>query len=224
VVRRAVSIYFGGEVNTLALDNEEKLFIGSSSGLSYYDFLRGDTTIVELPDGYRSAVNSIAIDGLGNKWIGSDSGVVVLSSMVEFGQLNWISAFKPSNSYLLNNSVKKIVIDKSTGVVYIATASGLSVYESSFAAPSADLSDIAVYPNPVNIREGDTKIDFLRVPSDAEVFIYTSAGELIKRFYYYESNSWDLRNESNNIVAAGIYFFHVRSEGKSGSGKFAVIR
>ncbi len=211
----------GGEVNTLTMDNEGKLFIGSSSGLSYYDFLYGDTVMVELPDGYRSAVNSITIDGLGNKWIGSDSGVVVLSSAVEFGQLNWIGAFKSSNSYLLSNTVKKIVIDKSTGIVYIATISGLSVYESSFAAPSADLSDVAVYPNPV---EGDERIDFLRVPSDAEIFIYTAAGELIKRFYYYEANSWDLRNKNNNKVAAGIYFFHVRSKDKSGSGKFAVIR
>jgi ligand-binding sensor domain-containing protein len=211
-------------VNALVLDNDGKLFVGAAFGLVYYDSSFNDTFIVELPDGYRSAVTSLALDGLGNKWVGTDSGVVVLSSRTQRGQPNWLTGFKTTNSDLIHNGVLHIEIDRTEGKVYIATGNGLSIYESGYAAPSADLSDIMVYPNPVYVNQGYEEIRFLRVPSDAEIFIYTASGELIKRFYYYEGGVWDLRNESNQKVAAGVYVFHVHAGEKSASGKFAVIR
>ena len=82
----------------------------------------------------------------------------------------------------------------------------------------------AVYPNPVFASDKDQVIRFLRVPSDAEISIYTAAGELVRRFLYPNPNYWDLRNDKNEKVAAGIYFFYVRAGDRSGSGKFAVIR
>ena len=212
------------DINALAMDESGKLFIGSAYGLAYYDSIAQDTTIVELPDGYRSSVLSIAIDGLGNKWVGTDSGVVVLASKLVPGQPNWIQAFKSSNSFLLGNTVRHLEIDKNTGFVYMATTTGLSIYESGYAAPSADLSDMAVYPNPVFASDDDQIVQFLRVPSEAEISIYTAAGELVKRFSYPNPNYWDLRNGKDEKVAAGIYIFHVQAGDRSGSGKFAIIR
>lgn len=212
------------DINALAMDEAGRLFIGSAYGLAYYDSVRQDTVIVDLPDGYRSSVLSIAIDGLGNKWVGTDSGVVVLASNLSSGRPNWIEDFKPTNSFLLGSAVRHIEVDKNSGFVYIATTNGLSIYQSGFAAPSADLSDMAVYPNPVFAFDKDQVIRFLRVPSEAEISIYTAAGELVRRFLYPNPNYWDLRNDKDEKVAAGIYFFYVRAGDRSGSGKFAIIR
>ncbi|MCP4583347.1 MAG: T9SS type A sorting domain-containing protein [candidate division Zixibacteria bacterium] len=206
-----------GQLTDLQMDNEDRLFIGGASGLfvSEYSY---SVSEVELPDGHRTAVRSITLDGLGNKWVGTDSGVVVLAGN------EWYPTFKTSNSFLLDNSIRSIEIDKSSGLVYIATVNGLSIYESGLFAPSPDLSDMAVYPNPVYAKDENAQIKFLRVPADAEIFIYTASGDLVKEIIYNETNSWDLRNESQRKVAAGIYFFHVQSGELSGSGKFAVIR
>jgi ligand-binding sensor domain-containing protein len=208
------------DVSALAIDRSGKLFVGSASGLIYYDFFFSDTFSVELPDGYRSAVNTIEIDGLGNKWIGTDSGVVVLAK----NNIAWIDSFKTSNSFLIKNEVQEIEIDKTTGIIYIGTPGGLSIYESGFAAASPDLKDMDVYPNPVYAKTDDARVNFLRVPADAEIFIYTTAGELVRRFNYENTNYWDLLNEGRQKVAAGIYIFYVRSGQQSGTGKIAVIR
>lgn len=205
-------------ISALAMDQSGKLFIGSASGLIYYDFFFTDTFTVELPDGYRSPVNALRIDGLGNKWIGTDSGVVVLAK----NNINWIDNFNTSNSYLIKNKVHEIEIDKTTGMVYIGTPGGLSIYESGFAAPLPDLSNIFVYPNPV--KPDDAKATFVSVDPEAEIFIYTASGELVRRINPEDIDHWDLRNERGQKVAAGIYIFYIRSGQQSRTGKIAIIR
>lgn len=212
------------QVRDLLIDDDGKLFVASATGLLYYDFVFQEPYAIELPDGYRSAINCLALDGLGNKWVGTDSGVVVLASKVEPGNVNWEQTFKTSNSFLLNNSVLSIEVDDNTGLVYVGTAGGLSVYESGFVAPSPSLDNMAVYPNPVIAREEEAEINFLRVPADAEIWIYTASGDLVKKLDYESTKTWDLRNDNNRRVAAGVYVFYVRSGEKSGTGKFAVIR
>jgi ligand-binding sensor domain-containing protein len=211
-------------IRALALDNSGRLFIGSPDGFAYYSFEINETFALDLPDGYRSTVSALDIDGLGNIWVGCDSGVVVLPKNFERNQINWINKFKVANSPLINNTVNHVKIDKSTGRVYIGTASGLSVYESGNAQPSPDLSTMDVYPNPVNVRTGDNQVKFLGVPAESEISIYTVSGDLVKRFIGSTNSPWDLTNVNNQPVAAGIYFFYVRSGSQSGAGKIAVIR
>jgi ligand-binding sensor domain-containing protein len=213
------------DIKTLILDNSGRLFVGSPNGLTYYSFASDDTVILDLPDGYRSTVKALDIDGLGNIWVGTDSGVAILPKNFERGQINWIDTFKVANSQLINNTVNSIKIDKNTGLVYIGTAGGLSIYESRYLQPSPDLSNMINFPNPVNVRSGETRVTFSRVPVESEVSIYSVSGDLIKRFVYEGSNDyWDLTNEDNQPVAAGIYFYYVRYGKQSGTGKIAVIR
>jgi ligand-binding sensor domain-containing protein len=213
------------DIRAMVLDDVDRLIFGSPNGLSYYSFASDDTVILDLPDGYRSTVRALELDGLGNTWVGTDSGVVVLPKNFQRGNIEWIYKFKVSNSQLINNTVNSIKIDKNNGYVYIGTAGGLSIYESGIAQPSANLTDMNTYPNPVNVRTGDTRAYFLRVPAESEVSIYTVSGDLIKRFTYSgSSNYWDLSNEKDEQVAAGIYFFYVKSDTQSGTGKIAVIR
>ncbi len=213
------------DIKAMVFDKSGRLIFGSPSGLAYYSFAADDTVILDLPDGYRSTVRALELDGLGNIWVGTDSGIVILPKNFERGNIQWINAFKTANSQLINNTINSIKIDKATGLVYIGTAGGLSIYESGYVQPSADLTDMNIYPNPANVRAGDTKVYFLRVPAESEISIYSVAGDLIKRFVYSgSSNYWDLSNQNNQPVAAGIYFFYVKSESQSGTGKIAVIR
>lgn len=213
------------DIRAIVLDESDRLLFGSPAGLAYYSFASDDTVVLDLPDGYRSTVKALELDGLGNIWVGTDSGVVILPKNYQRGNIEWINTFKVSNSPLINNTVNSIKIDKSTGLVYIGTAGGLSIYESGNVQPSANLTDMNIYPNPANVRSGDSKVYFLRVPAESEISIYSVSGDLIKRFIYSgSSNYWDLSNEENQPVAAGIYFFYVKSESQSGTGKIAVIR
>jgi len=216
----------GGEVFALGLDFNSKLFIGGAWGLAYYDlefdFPTNDTVTIELPDGYRTAVNTIAVDGLGYNWIGTDSGVVVLNIPLNQYQSNVIDTFNTSNSGLISNNIKHIEIDQRTGIVYIGTSQGLSLYSSGNVA-SDNLDNLKVWPNPVNIRRGDDFLNFLGIPAEAVIYIYNAAGELIISGEF-SDRSWDLTTQDGNLIAAGVYFFYVRSGDKSGTGKFAVIR
>jgi len=212
-------------VFAMAIVENEGLFAGGSFGLLYYSFAFNDTLVIDLPDGYRSTVNSLEIDGIGNIWVGCDSGVVVMPGNFNRNNPIWIYTFKTSNSPLLSNAVRHIEIDTRTGFVYIGTDGGLSIFESGIARPSLDLSDVAVYPNPANVRLGQNRISFLRVPAESQISIYSVAGDLVKRFEYGGSNSyWDLTNEAGSPVSAGIYFIHVKADNNSGIAKVAVIR
>ncbi len=212
-------------VFAMAIVENEGLFAGGSFGLLYYSFAFEDTLMIELPDGYRSTVYSLEIDGIGNIWVGCDSGVVVMPGNFNRNNPSWLYTFKTTNSPLLSNAVRHIEIDTRTGIVYIGTEGGLSVFESGIARPSLDLNDVAVYPNPANVRLGQTRISFLRVPAESQISIYSVSGDLVKRFEYGGSNSsWDLTNESGSPVSAGIYFIHVKAENNSGIAKVAVIR
>lgn len=105
-----------------------------------------------------------------------------------------------------------------------------------------DLSNIGVVPNPyvasaewerktlsVNGR-GERRIDFINLPANCTVRIYTMAGALVKTLYKDStpddgSLSWNLVSEDGMDVAYGLYIFHVDAPGVGEKvGKFALIK
>ena len=66
-------------------------------------------------------VNAIAIDGQGNKWIGTNGG-----GLVKFDGVNW-TVYNTWNSGLPDNNVRSIVIDR-LGNKWIGTNGGLAVF------------------------------------------------------------------------------------------------
>jgi hypothetical protein len=97
------------------------------------------------------------------------------------------------------------------------------------------LSEVLVVPNPYVVANGwetgkEKQVQFTHLPSRATIRIYNMAGELV-RVLEHDSGSaiapsiavWDLKNESQQLVAAGLYFFYVDSPEGSAQGKFIVI-
>ncbi|MGB2980094.1 MAG: T9SS type A sorting domain-containing protein, partial [Candidatus Zixiibacteriota bacterium] len=134
-----------------------------------------------------------------------------------------IAVYTTFNRGICDNIVRGLKIDGRTGDVWVGTENGLSRYESGIGAPAEELTDVVPYPNPLLIEKGSEILTFDRLPYEATVRIFTVAGELVKRI---ESGSqWNGRSDGGELVASGIYLFHVQgASGESAVGKIAVVR
>ena len=104
------------------------------------------------------------------------------------------------------------------------------------------LSDIAVVPNPYVVAasweprhlftsgRGPRKIDFINLPSECTIKIFTLSGYLVDKIEHqsgFESGaaSWDLLSKDGLEIAYGIYLYHIDAPGVGETtGKFAVIK
>ncbi|MBK7379889.1 MAG: hypothetical protein IPJ03_12935 [Ignavibacteriales bacterium] len=105
-----------------------------------------------------------------------------------------------------------------------------------------DLDKIGVVPNPYitsnswerrNLNQtgrGERRIDFINLPAECTIRIYTVAGALVKTLYKNTSAtegaiSWNLVSEDGMDIAYGLYVYHVDAPGVGEKiGKFAIIK
>lgn len=91
------------------------------------------------------------------------------------------------------------------------------------------LTNVYVYPNPWDIRKhAQRQVTFANTPEGSVIKIFTLSGFWVKTLLVppgYAEMPWDLRNDSGDLVASGLYFYAVESQtGSKVKGKFAVIR
>jgi hypothetical protein len=104
------------------------------------------------------------------------------------------------------------------------------------------LSDIAVVPNPYVVAasweprhlftsgRGPRKIDFINLPSECTIKIFTLSGYLVDKIEHqsgFENGaaSWGLLSKDGLEIAYGIYLYHIDAPGVGETtGKFAVIK
>ncbi|NOX19470.1 MAG: T9SS C-terminal target domain-containing protein [Chlorobi bacterium] len=94
------------------------------------------------------------------------------------------------------------------------------------------LGKVRVVPNPYKIAEvwenswDSHVIQFTGLPEKATIMIFNSSGETVKTLYHDSMSSieaWDLKNEYNQQVSAGVYFYYITSSLGETKGKFFVI-
>jgi hypothetical protein len=108
----------------------------------------------------------------------------------------------------------------------------------------ADLKRVHTVPDPYYVTSGyeqttDTKIiKFVNLPERAIIRIYSSSGVLVNLLEHPGSNcqnvsnstgvrndpfggecSWNVRNRNNQVVASGVYFYHIEANGAGGSAR-----
>lgn len=207
-------IWIGTEKGPLIVNNPSKIFdnniyftqikIPRNDGTNNADFLLANENI-----------NAICIDGANRKWIGTKSGIFLLS---EDG-LETIHHFTTENSPLLSNNIYSIAINPNTGEVFIGTDKGLISYKSDATEGESSFSDNTsyAYPNPVH-SDYDGLITITGLMKDSNVKITDTSGNLIYTGTSLGGQfSWNGKNRSNKRVASGVYFvLATNSEGKEG--------
>jgi hypothetical protein len=112
------------------------------------------------------------------------------------------------------------------------------------AVADGDLSDVHTVPDPYYVTSEyettttDKIIRFVNLPTQAIIRIYSSSGVLV-RVLTHDSNqrgardedisvlggqeTWDVRNRNNQVVASGVYFYHIESGDARRVGRFTVV-
>lgn len=145
----------------------------------------------------------MAVDGANRKWIGTTSGVYLVSA----DGLETIYHFTTDNSPLISNSINSIAINPQNGQVMIATEKGLVSYNNDASEPEERLekSQVLAYPNPVK-PEYNGYITIKGLTQNCSVKITSSNGQLITSG---TSNggifTWNGRNKQGKRVASGVY-------------------
>ncbi|MBK9099839.1 MAG: T9SS type A sorting domain-containing protein [bacterium] len=125
--------------------------------------------------------------------------------------------------------VKDIFSSATTGSLKINEGAGSYIVLSSFAN---DLSDVYVYPNPVQPEIGEG-LTFANLPRYAQITIWSVDGTLIGEIGETDGNggvTFNLRDLSGNTLSSGIYIYRVvmldasKNEQEEKLGKFAVIK
>jgi len=98
-----------------------------------------------------------------------------------------------------------------------------------------DISNVHPVPDPFYITGGfdrspvDARIEFINLPRTAIIRIYSSSGVLVDLLEHQSdqfggSESWDVRNRNNQVVASGVYFYHVESNDQRRVGRMTIVR
>jgi len=104
-----------------------------------------------------------------------------------------------------------------------------------------DLSHVHTVPDPYYVQSkyevsSDNKVlKFVGLPQDCIIRIYSVSGVLIRVLEHHSGNyaststaqgsehDWDLRNRNNQIVASGVYFWHVEAGDARKVGRFTLV-
>lgn len=213
-------------VRALAVDRNNRIWIGTQKGLvvfsdtgSLFDgnIYNAEPVIIE-DDGIarklmgEQSVNTIAIDGAGNKWFGTDNAGVLATN--PSGQKT-LYRFNKDNSPLPSNRIMKIEINDSNGHIIIATDKGIVVFDSNVAPFGKSLDEVYAYPNPVRKNHEFVTIDGrngTHLPRGTNVKIVDAAGRLVYETNVLEGQElkggkviWDKTNLAGRGVASGVY-------------------
>jgi hypothetical protein len=97
-----------------------------------------------------------------------------------------------------------------------------------------DLTRVHTVPDPYYVtsqfeQTTDTKIiKFVNLPTDCIIRIYSSSGVLVSLLEHHSTQfggaeDWNVRNRNNQIVASGVYFYHIEAGDARRVGRFTVV-
>lgn len=203
-------------VNCITKDLDGDMWVGTGDGIIIFECgssifdaeqCKGTRKIVEQ-DGIPAYllvgedVKAIAVDGANRKWVGTTTGVFVISSDGE----ELIAKFNIENSPLFNNVITDIAIDPECGEVYIGTSEGIVSYRGEATEGGIIHKENAlVFPNPVR-PEYQGPIAIKGLARDSDVKITDINGQLV-----YETRAlggqaiWDGRDYTGRKAATGVY-------------------
>jgi len=220
------------ESKCIALDKNGAVWVGGKNGITIFECgenvfttnCKGRTPVLNI-NGFNSllfdneSVNTIAVDEANRKWVGTNNGLWLMS---EDGDKE-LKRFNTYNSPLISNEIIHLTIDKSSGILYIATTIGLMSYQTdAIEAKTSFDGALEVYPNPVR-PDYFGEIAIKGLVENTSVKITDIAGNLV---YETRSNGgialWNGNDVNGKRVATGVYTAYCADEAGT-SGKTAKI-
>ena len=218
-------------VNSLSLDRNGLVWFAADRGVGYFvpegNLLAGGAVNAVFPlfgqrRLLRDAFSTAIVTEPGNrKWVGTRGGLYLFSA--DGTQL--IRQFTAADSPLPSDNILALQFDETTGRLYIDTPNGLVSYRSDATAPSPNLQEITIFPNPV--RPGYAGVVGIKgLREETVVKITDLAGRLV-----YETRSqggtatWNLLDYTGRRARGGVYLVLLNTPDGSGSvaGKLAVV-
>jgi ligand-binding sensor domain-containing protein len=208
------------EINALAVDFDNNLWIGTDAGFAIlYNapaILNGKnegfiTQRIKLKyEGNveyllgKTSISDIEIDGGNRKWIATtNAGLFLLSA--DGNEL--LLSFTKENGSLISNNISDIQFNQDTGELFVVTDLGLVSYRVDATYAKDNYESTLVFPNPYK-KEHTKGITIQGIKYDSDVKITDAAGNLI---YKTTSNGgtafWNANDWNGNRVAPGVYFF-----------------
>jgi hypothetical protein len=97
-----------------------------------------------------------------------------------------------------------------------------------------NLNNVHTVPDPYYVtsefeQTTDTKIiKFVNLPQDAVIRIYSSSGVLVNLLEHHSTTfggaaDWNVRNRNNQVVASGVYFYHIEAGNARKVGRFTIV-
>lgn len=161
----------------------------------------------------------VGIDG--TLWLGTATGVRA------YHPGGAADDFTTANSPLVNNDVHTIRVERSTGVVWMATGGGISRFDPYFVPAGSSEGGLSfhVYPNPARLS-AVLRIQLTGSGSSYDGAVYDLNGRRVRRFRSPVNGGvvWDGRDENGTLVRPGIYFVRAQSSGREAVQRIVLLR
>jgi len=207
-------------VNAIAVLDTATAFIGTPAGIA---IVAGGTLSLSRMDAIHSVIGSVPVQDLARDprrvvWIGTNAGLG-----------RWDDATQTMERFttadgLVDDDVHGLAWDESRGILWVATARGVSeIHPQPSGAPALGPGAFA-YPNPAGPGAASIRIGGLSGAVTGEVF--DAAGSRVRSFRAdpVSSAAWDLRDAEGRRAAPGVYLLVVRDGDRVRTLRVAVTR
>lgn len=208
------------DVRAIAIDRRNQLWIGTSQGLRILPSVDNFLTETQLTTNpiiileedlaqelfFNQFITDIEVDGSNNKWVGTaGAGAFLVSPNGQETKYH----FTKDNSPLPGNTINDIDINPLTGEVFFATDGGMVSFKGVATAPTDNLNNVIVFPNPVRPEyQGTVKISGLM--TNCNVKITDIEGNLVHEEVSKGGTiEWNTTAFGKYRVASGVYMIFI---------------
>lgn len=205
-----------GNINTIAVDLDGEVWVGTDQGPVIFD--SGPSIFTNDNRGSRRQVTqdsipailletedirAIDFDGANRKWFGTRNGIFVQSPDGKTLEMQ----FNVDNSPLFDNTINAFEYDGTNGIMYIATNKGMQSYRTeTLGATNNHARQVFAYPNPVR-PEYEGSIAIKGLARDANVKITDLNGKLVHETTALGGQAiWDGRDYNGRKASTGVYY------------------
>jgi len=206
-------------VTSILEDKKGTMWVGTNNGIGLFDCSELGNCKAYLPqiknsNGFagllfqKEIVNTMAVDGANQKWVGTNNGCWLLSE--DGSQI--LQRFSKNNSPLPNDTILQICIAPLSGEVFMNTNNQLVSYRSSANETIQSTQNIIVFPNPV-LPNYEGPIAMKGFVNNAIVKITTLDGKLVFQTRALGGQAiWNGKTYEGSKVASGIYLVFARDD------------